>query len=81
MLDFTVIDLYSQRLAVTSYVLGWSVEDVLDWLGHYGSIKMSQPTSADRPHYFFRSFTGLTCWFCFDDNLNLTVLTSGWFYS
>ncbi len=81
MLEFTVVDLYSQRQAVASYVLGRSVEDVLDWLGHYGSIREYQPTSPDRPHYLFRSFAGLTCWFCFDDNLNLTVPTSGWFYS
>ncbi len=81
MIEFTLIDLYSQRYAVTKYVAGWSIEAVLKWVGHYGSINASQPAWADRPIYFFRSFVGLTCPFHFDDNLNLIVLTNGWFFS
>jgi hypothetical protein len=78
--EFILVDLYSQRHAVVRYVLGWSIEAVLQWVGCYGYVSMAQPLSSDRPIYFFRSFAGLTCPFCFDDNRNLTVLTSGWFY-
>ncbi len=81
MSEFFLIDLYSQRYAVTRYVLGWSIEAVLEWVGHYGAINASQPAWAERPLSAFRSFVGLTCPFHFDDMLNLLVLTNGWFFS
>ncbi|MEP7284700.1 MAG: hypothetical protein ABI947_02895 [Chloroflexota bacterium] len=69
MSEFMLIDLWSQRHAVEHHVLDWSVEEVLRWIGYYGSIDVSD----DHLFYFFRSFVGLYCPFYFDDHLNLTV--------
>jgi hypothetical protein len=71
---FFLIDLYSQRLAVASFVSGWSVEQILMWLQQFGAIRAYQPTEADYPLYHFRSFVGLTCPFYFDDQLSLLSL-------
>jgi hypothetical protein len=81
MYEFTLIDLYSQRAAAMAYAEGSAIEDVLNWVRCYGKVDEVHGSYQSKPYYHFRSFVGLTCWFYFDDQSNLTVETSGWFYS
>lgn len=78
--EFILIDLYSQRNEVVHYVSDWSVDEILSWLRCYGSVKEPTP---EHNIYIFSSVIGigLYCPFYFDENLKLTIPTSGWYYS
>jgi hypothetical protein len=79
MAEFILIDLYSQRQQTVNYVSGWPIEEVLNWMRCYGSVKMPSPVTGHNI-YQFCSPAGLKCPFYFDENLKLTIPTSGWYY-
>jgi hypothetical protein len=74
--DFVLIDLYSQRKAVSNHVEGWSLSAVLDWMGQYGEIK---PLS-DTHFIFWSKIDRKRTVFGFDQDGKLMVETSGWYY-
>lgn len=72
MADFILIDLYSQREALTDYVWGWSIEKVLEWMKQYGTITKIE-SEYDDHRYSFRSKSGAVTPFRFDEDGSLVT--------
>ncbi|MCP5303448.1 MAG: hypothetical protein H7A03_09955 [Pseudomonadales bacterium] len=70
--DFVLIDLGCQIEAVQAYTRSWTKDQILSWLGHYGTI---HDYSGFRIHHTFKelifepySFPQLSWGFYFDEN-------------
>jgi hypothetical protein len=74
--DFVLIDLYSQRKAVSRYVEGWSKAKILTWLGQYGEVQ----SLLGMQYIFWSNIDRSRTVFGFDENDSLLIATSGWYY-
>lgn len=72
MADLTLIDLYSQRDAIATYVKDWPIEKVLEWMKQYGTVTKIDMEEDDRA-YSFRSKSGETSPFRFADDGTLVI--------
>jgi hypothetical protein len=73
--DFVLIDLYSQRHSVQKFVLGWSIEEIIDWLTCFGEVYVFD----DQPYgkrYSFRSTCGRLAGFWFNDSDGWKILAA-----
>ena len=72
MTDFTLLDLYSQRADVMKFVEGMSEQEILDWMGTYGTVtKITTPYESKS--FSFRSKNGIITAFRFDENGMLII--------
>ena len=63
---FVLMDLYSQARAVQRQLRGQAAEEKLAWLAAHGKIVALPKRFPDWPDtYFFESYLGLECAFCF----------------
>jgi hypothetical protein len=69
--EFVLIDLYSQRHCVREFVQSWSLEEIVDWLNHFGKVFISGHRYGQT--YYFRSASGLECAFWFSDENGLQI--------
>jgi len=72
MTNFILLDLYSQREAVTNYVWRWSIEEVLEWMKQYGTITKIE-SEYDDHMYSFRSKSGAITPFRFAKDGSLVI--------
>jgi len=72
--DFVLIDLWSQRDAVTVYGHGKSSTGTLAWIAKYGSVKpVATPYGNDSYSYIFVSVQGISRAFRLTDNNDLYI--------
>jgi hypothetical protein len=72
MSDFVLIDLYSQRDQVKAYLEGVSIQESLNWMNKYGTVKkITSPH--DENLYSFQSSQGTQTAFRFDEGGKLVI--------
>jgi hypothetical protein len=72
MLEFTLVDLYSQYDEVLKYVDGMVEDEIIDWMRNFGSVtKISNPY--DTKLYSFRSNAGIVTGFRFNEDGRVAI--------
>lgn len=72
MSDFILVDLYSQRNELKTFVAHWRTDEVLSWMSKFGFVKKVIHQYGDNS-YYFRSHAGLETAFRFDEDGKIVV--------
>jgi hypothetical protein len=77
--EFTLIDLDSQADAVAQYTQGWSVQNILDWMGQYGEVNKIPMPHNDRA-FVFIARAGIHTAFRFTEKDEIIILSDNTTY-
>jgi hypothetical protein len=75
--DFVLIDLLAQREAVYKHVAGWSPDEILAWMEHYGKVvrhEVEQKWGRYTLYSFQSNVDGRLYGFFFTDNGKLALI-------